>query len=63
MTQKTYNSITVFVFAVVGILHALRILNDWPAYVGGWVVPMWVSWVAVIIAVVLAWKGSKQTKR
>jgi hypothetical protein len=40
-----------------GLLHLLRIVLGWEAVVGGWSIPMWFSWVAMIVTVVLAYHG------
>jgi len=50
MGQKTYFTTTFIVFAVIGVLHLLRILNGWDAEIGGLVIPLWASWVAVLVA-------------
>jgi len=37
-------------------------VNGWPADIGGFVVPMWLSWVAVPLAGYLAYHGLKIKK-
>ncbi len=54
--------VAVAVFSLIAIVHAIRIYKDVPAQIGGWSIPMAVSWFGVVIAVVLAylfWKTSK----
>lgn len=63
MALKNFLSYSTFIFAAIGILHLLRVLYEWPAYIGGWVVPMWISWLVVIVAVLLVWSGLKLRKR
>ena len=46
MDQKTFTILAGVIFAAVALLHVLRILMGWPAAIGGWAVPMWLSWVA-----------------
>lgn len=58
-SQKAKNRITNFsaaLFAFIGLVHLLRVFNGWKAYVGGWEVPVWFSWIAVLIAFYLSWK-------
>ncbi|OGM79552.1 hypothetical protein A2197_00820 [Candidatus Woesebacteria bacterium RIFOXYA1_FULL_48_16] len=62
MSQKSYYLTTGAVFLVIAILHLLRIVNGWPADIGGFVVPMWLSWVAVPLAGYLAYHGLKIKK-
>jgi uncharacterized protein YacL len=57
MTRKSYFLVTAIVFSVVGLLHLLRILLGWEAVLGGLSIPMWVSWVAMILTAVLAYYG------
>jgi hypothetical protein len=57
MDQRTYVRLTGVIFLLIAVLHLLRILYGWSAVIGGWVVPGWFSWVALIIAAYLAWWG------
>jgi hypothetical protein len=57
MTHKSYTLVVSVIFFVVAILHLLRIILQWDAMVGGWLVPQWVSWVAVIFAGYLGYEG------
>lgn len=50
MTQRTFNGLAGAIFAVIGVLHVLRLLLGWEAVIGGWAVPGWVSWLAVALA-------------
>jgi hypothetical protein len=59
MDRKTFSLVAAIIFAVVALLHLARIFMDWPVVIGGWSVPMWVSWVALIVAGSLAFFGSR----
>ena len=48
--MQAYIQITGVIFAVVALAHVVRLMLDWPAQVGGWVVPIWISWVAILVA-------------
>jgi len=37
-------------FGVVAVLQAVRALYQWPVHVGGVDIPVWGSWVAVVVA-------------
>jgi hypothetical protein len=64
MDQKTFTIVAGAIFAVVALLHVLRILMGWPAVIGGWEVPMWVSWIALVVAGGLSYFGlSLATRR
>lgn len=38
------------VFGVVAVLQALRVLNQWPMHLGSIEIPIWASWLAVVVA-------------
>ena len=57
MTHKSYTLTVGVIFFVIAILHLLRIVFQWDAMIGGWLVPQWVSWVAVIFAAYLGYEG------
>jgi hypothetical protein len=50
MDQKTFSIVAGAIFAVVALVHLLRILMDWPIVIGTWSVPMWVSWIGLVVA-------------
>jgi hypothetical protein len=57
MDQKTFVLITGVIFAIVALAHLLRILMGWPVVIDNWTVPMWVSWIALVIAGALSYFG------
>jgi len=50
MTDKTFHLIVGLVFAVVALVQALRLVMGWSVVIGGWNAPMWISWIAIIVA-------------
>ncbi len=54
MTREAFCIVAGLIFAVVALLHLLRIYMDWPVVIGDWSVPMWVSWIALVVAGILA---------
>ena len=38
------------VFGVVAVLQAVRALYQWPLHVGTLEIPVWASWIAVVVA-------------
>ena len=63
MTEKTFSTLAAAIFAVVAVLHLVRILIGWSIVVDGWTVPMWVSWVGLIIAGALSYYGARLAMR
>jgi len=48
--MKTYHYLTGSLFAVVALVHLLRIINHWPLTLGPWDVPMSASWIGFLAA-------------
>lgn len=63
MNQRTFLRIAGGVFALVALLHAARLLWQWDVVIAGWVVPSWVSWVALFMAGALASIAVKLSRR
>lgn len=40
MNQKIFSTITLVIFSLIALLHALRLVYGWSAVIGGWEVPM-----------------------
>jgi hypothetical protein len=55
--QRTYNIVTASLFLIVAMLHLLRIIFGWPARIGGLDIPMWGSWLALIVTGGLGYFG------
>ena len=63
MDQRTFALVAGAIFALVALLHFLRIFMGWPVLIGSWTVPMWVSWIAFVAAGALSYFGSRLTAR
>ena len=63
MQQKNYFLTVSTIFSIIFVLHFLRIILGWEATIGDWSIPMWFSWVAVILAGYLAYSGFKLGKK
>ncbi len=50
------------IFLVVGLVHLARVLSGWDVTIGTFDVPMWASWVGLVVAFVLSYSGFKQSK-
>ena len=48
MSRKRTALMISAVFTGIGLLHFARIYYDWSVIIGGWTVPMWLSWIAVM---------------
>ena len=54
MSQKTFLSISGTIFGIIAVLHLMRAIYGWPAQIGTFVVPTWLSWVSLLVAGYLA---------
>ena len=48
MSRRAYLLITAIIFSLIALLHLVRIVFGWSAVIGGWSVPMWLSWVGIV---------------
>ena len=62
MNQKTFTVTAGVIFALVAILHLLRLLFRWQATIGGWNVPTLVSCLALVLSGYLAYCAFKLSK-
>lgn len=62
MNQKTFSLVTGVIFLVIGFLHVARIIFGWEAVIGGWQVPMWLSWIAAVAGLYLGFQGVRYGK-
>ena len=59
MNQKNYFSLTGIIFTIIALLHLARVSQGWVAVIGGFTLPFWVSWTAIIVAGYLGYQGLK----
>ena len=52
--MKPFTSIAVGVFALVALLQLLRVVLGWEVTINGFVIPLWASVVACVVAATLA---------
>lgn len=63
MTQKTFTLTAGVIFALVAVLHVLRLILGWKALIGGWHVPTWISCLALVLFGYLAYTAFTLGKR
>jgi len=54
--------VTAVLFLVVEIAHLLRIILGWQVEIGSLGIPVWVSWLAMVVASALAYFGFTQRR-
>ena len=55
MTSNTFRRTSGAIFLLIAVLHVCRLIWRWEALIGGWHVPLWISWAAVLFAGYLAY--------
>jgi hypothetical protein len=63
MDQKSFSAVAGAIFALVALLHFLRLYMGWTVVIGSWTAPMWVSWIGLIVAGVLSYFGLRLASR
>jgi hypothetical protein len=57
MTQRSFCLIAGLLFTLVALAHLWRIVEGWDLMAYGTAIPLWTSWVAVVITGILAFYG------
>jgi hypothetical protein len=57
MTASHYALLAALIFALVAVLQFVRAVGGLPVTVGQTSIPIWASWVACAVALILAWLG------
>ena len=60
--MKPFTTVAVIVFALVALLQLLRVALGWTINVNGMFVPLWVSVVACVVAAILAFMLSRESR-
>ena len=63
MDRKTFLVVAGVIFAMVALVHLMRITMGWPIAIGSWSVPMWVSWIGLVVAGTLSFFGLRLAAR
>jgi len=49
MKKTTFYKVSGYLFLIVGLLHFIRAINGWEMAIDQYVIPVWMSWIAVIL--------------
>jgi len=63
MDQKPFSIVAGLIFTLVALFHLVRIYMGWPVDIGDWSVPMWFSWIGLVVAGGLAFFGFRLAAR
>ncbi len=62
MTARSFAQLAAAIFTIVALMHIARLLTGWPVTIGTLSIPLWASWVGVVVAALLAWLGFKASR-
>jgi hypothetical protein len=48
--MRAYLQISGALFGIIAVAHLLRLLRHWPIDLAGHVVPLWASWLGLVLA-------------
>jgi len=57
MKPRNYFIVSMIIFILAGALHLIRSIMKWEMVIEGFIVPLWVSWLAVAILAYVIWQG------
>ena len=60
--MKPFTTLAVALFALMAIAHLLRLFAGWEITVAGFTVPIWASWLGMLIAgglAVMVWREAR----
>jgi hypothetical protein len=57
MTATQYSVLATLIFALVAVLQMVRAVAGVPVTIGRTSIPIWASWIACGVAIILAWLG------
>jgi hypothetical protein len=63
MDLRTFSVTAGAIFALIALVHLIRIYFGWSIVIDSWSVPMWVSWIGFVVAGGLAYLGLRATRR
>src|ERR1019366_3359080 len=57
MSQRTFSLVAGLIFLLVAAAHLARLILGWSVILNGWIIPMWVSVIALVVSGLLAFQG------
>ena len=62
-TSRPFTMIAALIFLVMALIHAYRLMTHFQVVFGSHVIPMWVSWLGIIVPGILALMLFREAKR
>jgi hypothetical protein len=51
---NAYAAVSALIYAIVSVMHVVRLINRWPVVIGPYNISMNVSWAALVVAGLIA---------
>jgi hypothetical protein len=61
-SSKPFTWIAAAIFAVMAIVHIIRLFTGFQIVVGNHSIPMWVSYVAIVVTAFLSWMLCREAR-
>jgi hypothetical protein len=62
MSQKTFDLVAGLFLLLIAVGHLLRVIFGWTVNVAGVTIPMWASWLALVVIGCLAFVGLRASR-
>jgi hypothetical protein len=63
MDLRTFSITAGAIFALIALVHLVRIYLDWSIVIDNWSIPIWMSWIGFVVAGGLAYLGLRAVRR
>lgn len=63
MAHKTFYLVASSIFLLIALAHLSRLIFKWSVSLGGWAVPFWINWVALLVFAYLAYEGFRLARK
>jgi hypothetical protein len=61
--NRPFTLIAALIFALMALIHLYRIATDFQIIIGNHAIPMWVSWIAIVVTALLAVMLFRESRR
>ena len=61
--MRSYIVVSGLIFVLVTFFHVLRLIFGWPVRIGDAAIPIWISWIGLILAGSMATWAAKNSSR
>lgn len=62
MNQQNYLRLSGIIFGLVAVFHLIRIVFNWSVVIGPYDIPVWISYIGLVVAAILSYFGCKYGK-